>query len=149
MSAISLGGRSIRDGVPIMLLDETRELGEGERGPTIVTDAPTPSEIRLSSDRRTLQVGFETGENFALSAELLPGQIPVGGGAGAWRRPEGHAAGQAGCEDHRRRTGWQYAVRLVFDDGHNTGIFSWDILFDYGRRQDSLMAAYRERLGTA
>ena len=42
-----------------------------------------------------------------------------------------------------------YAVRLVFDDGHNTGIFSWDILFDYGRRQDSLMAAYRERLGAA
>ena len=42
-----------------------------------------------------------------------------------------------------------YAVRLAFDDGHNTGIFSWDILFDYGWRQDSLMAAYRERLGAS
>ena len=41
-----------------------------------MTDAPTPSEIRLSSDRRTLQVGFETGENFALSAELLRVESP-------------------------------------------------------------------------
>jgi DUF971 family protein len=38
-----------------------------------------------------------------------------------------------------------YAVRLTFDDGHNTGIYSWDILQDYGRRQDSLMADYRDR----
>ena len=114
-----------------------------------MTDAPTPSEIRLSSDRRTLQVGFETGENFALSAELLRVESPSA-------EVQGHGAGQKVTPRDKQDVKiigvepvGNYAVRLVFDDGHNTGIFSWDILFDYGRRQDSLMAAYRTRLGTA
>ena len=42
-----------------------------------------------------------------------------------------------------------YAVRLVFDDGHDTGLFSWDILHDYGMRQDSLMVEYLDRLAAA
>ncbi|MEK9760992.1 MAG: gamma-butyrobetaine hydroxylase-like domain-containing protein, partial [Candidatus Puniceispirillum sp.] len=39
-----------------------------------------------------------------------------------------------------------YAVRLAFDDGHDTGIFSWSLLYDYGQRQDQLMADYLGRL---
>ena len=114
-----------------------------------MTEAPTPTEIRLSSGKQTLHVGFESGESVALSAELLRVESPSA-------EVQGHGAGQKVTprgKENVKITGVEpvgnYAVRLVFDDGHNTGIFSWDILFDYGRRQDSLMAAYRERLGTA
>ncbi len=114
-----------------------------------MTDAPTPSEIRLSADKQTLLIGFESGESFALSAELLRVESPSA-------EVQGHGAGQKVTPKDKENVKiigiepvGNYAVRLAFDDGHNTGIFSWDILFDYGRRQDSLMAAYRERLGAA
>ena len=104
-----------------------------------------PSEIRLSADKKTLNVTFEGGESMVLSAELLRVESPSA-------EVQGHGVGQKttplGKQDVRI-TGIEpvgnYAVRLTFDDGHNTGIFSWDILQDYGRRQDSLMADYRDR----
>ena len=103
------------------------------------------SEIRLSADKKTLNVTFEGGESMVLSAELLRVESPSA-------EVQGHGVGQKttplGKQDVRI-TGIEpvgnYAVRLTFDDGHNTGIFSWDILQDYGRRQDSLMADYRDR----
>ena len=105
-----------------------------------------PSEIRLSADKKTLNVTFEGGESMVLSAELLRVESPSA-------EVQGHGVGQKttplGKQDVRI-TGIEpagnYAVRLTFDDGHNTGIFSWDILQDYGRRQDSLMADYRDRV---
>ena len=104
------------------------------------------SEIRLSADKKTLNVTFEGGESMVLSAELLRVESPSA-------EVQGHGVGQKttplGKQDVRI-TGIEpvgnYAVRLTFDDGHNTGIFSWDILQDYGRRQDSLMADYRDRV---
>ena len=104
-----------------------------------------PSEIRVSTDKKTLSVIFEGGESITLSAELLRVESPSA-------EVQGHGVGQKttplGKQDVRI-TGIEpvgnYAVRLTFDDGHNTGIFSWDILQDYGRRQDSLMADYRDR----
>ena len=104
-----------------------------------------PSEIRLSTDKKTLSVIFEGGESMTLSAELLRVESPSA-------EVQGHGVGQKttplGKQDVRI-TGIEpvgnYAVRLTFDDGHNTGIYSWDILQDYGRRQDSLMADYRAR----
>ena len=114
-----------------------------------MTNAPTPSKIRLSSDKKTLHVDFDSGERVALSAELLRVESPSA-------EVQGHGADQKITPRDKQDvkiTGVEpvgnYAVRLVFDDGHNTGIFSWDILFDYGRRQDSLMADYRARLDGA
>lgn len=108
-----------------------------------------PSEIRLSSDKRTLHVSFEDGKNFALSAELLRVESPSA-------EVQGHGAGQKTTPAGKRYitvTGIEpvgnYAVRVVFDDGHDTGLFSWDILHDYGMRQDSLMSDYVERLAAA
>ena len=104
-----------------------------------------PSEIRLSTDKKTLNVTFEGGNSVALSAELLRVESPSA-------EVQGHGVGQKttplGKQDVRI-TGIEpvgnYAVRLIFDDGHSTGIFSWDILQAYGQRQDSLMADYRAR----
>ena len=105
-----------------------------------------PSEIRLSIDKKTLNVTFEGGNSVALSAELLRVESPSA-------EVQGHGVGQKttplGKQDVRI-TGIEpvgnYAVRLIFDDGHSTGIFSWDILQDYGQRPDSLMADYRDRV---
>lgn len=108
-----------------------------------------PSEIRLGGDKKSLFVTFESGESFTLSAELLRVESPSA-------EVQGHGAGQkttpAG-KRHVRITGVEpvgnYAVRLIFDDGHDTGLFSWDILHDYGTRQNSLMQDYAARLAEA
>ena len=105
-----------------------------------------PSEIRVSSDKTTLHVTFESGDIVALSAELLRVESPSA-------EVQGHGVGQKTTplgKQNVRITGIEpvgnYAVRLTFDDGHDTGIFSWDILQDYGKRQDSLMADYHARV---
>ena len=111
--------------------------------------AAWPSEIRLASDKRALYVTFESGESFALTAELLRVESPSA-------EVQGHGAGQKTTPSGKQNVAiarvepvGNYAVRLVFDDGHDTGLFSWDILHDYGLRQDSLMADYLERLAAA
>ena len=108
-----------------------------------------PSEIRLARDKRTLYVTFESGESFALTAELLRVESPSA-------EVQGHGAGQKTTPSSKQKVAisrvepvGNYAVRLVFDDGHDTGLFSWDILHDYGMRQDRLMAEYLDRLAAA
>lgn len=111
-----------------------------------MNDAPWPSEIRLDADKTILHVTFEDGRSVALSAELLRVESPSA-------EVQGHGVGQKttprGKQDVRitaiEPVG-NYAVRLTFDDGHDTGIFSWDILLDYGQRHDALMADYRARV---
>ena len=111
-----------------------------------MTDAPTPSEIRLSADKQTLQIGFESGESFALSAELLRVESPSA-------EVQGHGAGQKTTPAGKRNVTisridpvGNYAIRLAFSDGHDTGLFTWDILHDFGQRHESLMADYENRL---
>ena len=111
--------------------------------------AAWPLEIRLASDERTLHVTFESGESFALTAELLRVESPSA-------EVQGHGAGQKTTPSGKQNVAisrvepvGNYAIRLVFDDGHDTGLFSWDILHDYGKRQDSLMAEYLDRLAAA
>ena len=108
-----------------------------------------PSEIRLASDKRTLHVTFESGESFALTAELLRVESPSA-------EVQGHGAGQKTTPPSKQKVAisrvepvGNYAVRLVFNDGHDTGLFSWDILYDYGMRQESLMVEYLNRLAAA
>ena len=111
--------------------------------------AAWPSEIRLGGDKKTLFVAFESGESFTLSAELLRVESPSA-------EVQGHGAGQKTTPFGKRQVRitaiepvGNYAVRLVFDDGHDTGLFSWDILHDYGMRQDRLMQDYEARLAEA
>lgn len=105
-----------------------------------------PSEIRVSPDKKTLQVSFEDGVTTALSSELLRVESPSA-------EVQGHGAGQKTTPAGKRNVTitridpvGHYAVRITFSDGHDSGLFSWDILYDYGQRQDSLMADYIERL---
>ncbi len=97
---------------------------------------PTPVEIRLKRAERRLEVDFDDARRFAFPAELLRVESPsaeVQGHSPAQRRtvPGKRLVGIAGVEPVGH-----YAVRLLFDDGHDSGIFSWDYLYRLGQEQD-------------
>jgi DUF971 family protein len=107
---------------------------------------PWPIELRLSRDRRTLNVAFETGERFELPAELLRVRSPsaeVQGHTPAERRTVG---GKRNVEILEIVPIGNYAVRLGFDDTHATGIFSWDYLFDLGSNKERHWQDYLDEL---
>lgn len=107
---------------------------------------PTPTEIRLNRAEQVLHVAFDTGERFALPAEYLRVESPSA-------EVQGHGPGQKVIVPGRRHVGimrvepvGHYAVRLVFDDLHDTGIYAWDYLLELGREQDERFAAYEQAL---
>ena len=107
-----------------------------------------PEEIRLSKAKDRLEIRFDDGAQFSLSAELLRVESPSA-------EVQGHAAGQkttpAGKQDiliNSIEPVGNYAIRLGFSDGHNTGLFSWGLLYDYALRQEQLMADYLARLAS-
>jgi len=101
-----------------------------------------PSEIRLKSEEKILEVDFEDGKTMALPAELLRVESPSA-------EVQGHGPSQKKTIPGCRHVGimdveavGNYAVKLKFDDMHDTGIFSWDYLYDLGARQDEIWADY-------
>jgi len=101
-----------------------------------------PTELRLHKDRKTLTVAFEDGESFDLEAEYLRVRSPsaeVQGHSPSERRT---VAGKENVQILELLPVGNYAVRLVFDDTHSTGIFSWDYLFELGRDRDDNWRAY-------
>ena len=105
-----------------------------------------PEEIRLAKSKTLLDVSFDNGKRFSLSAELLRVESPSA-------EVQGHGPGQkttpAGKKDiliESIEPVGNYAIRIGFSDGHNTGIFSWNTLYDFGLRQDKLMNDYLSRL---
>lgn len=112
-----------------------------------MTDAPLwPTELRLHKDRRTLTIAFDNGEAHDLSAEYLRVKSPSA-------EVQGHAP-----EERKLVPGKQnvmilevhpvgnYAVRLVFDDMHSTGIYSWDYLLELGRAHTRFWQEYIDEL---
>ena len=105
-----------------------------------------PKEIRLKREEKVLEIDFEDGKSFSLSAELLRVESPSA-------EVQGHSPDQKTIVPGRRHVGimevepvGNYAIRLKFDDLHDTGIFSWDTLYDYGERQEELWQGYLDAL---
>jgi DUF971 family protein len=102
---------------------------------------PWPTELRLHKDRKALTVAFDNGERFDLAAEYLRVKSPSA-------EVQGHSP------DERKTVAGilevhpigNYAVRLVFDDLHSTGIFSWDYLLALGRNRESYWQDYLDDL---
>jgi DUF971 family protein len=108
--------------------------------------SPVPTEIRYERATRVLTVTFDDGARFALPAEYLRVESPSA-------EVQGHGPSQKQTVPGRRHVGitaiepvGQYAVRLVFDDLHDTGIFSWEYLHEIGREQDARWNAYLKAL---
>src|SRR5271169_4798422 len=107
---------------------------------------PWPAELRLYKDRKTLTVTFDDGERFELPAEYLRVRSPsaeVQGHSPAERRIIG---GKSDVQILELHPVGNYAVRIVFDDLHSTGIFSWDYLFELGQRRDQYWRQYLDEL---
>lgn len=107
---------------------------------------PWPTELRLQKDRKTLAVTFDDGESFDLPAEYLRVRSPsaeVQGHSPAERRV---VAGKRDVQILEMHPVGNYAVRLVFDDLHSTGIFSWDYLFELGRNREKYWREYLDEL---
>lgn len=105
-----------------------------------------PTEIRLSKDRRTLHVAFEDGASFALSAELLRVESPSAEVQGHHPSQKTIVAGKAEVGIIRVEPVGHYAVKLGFDDMHDTGIYSWDYLRELGEHAPEKMKAYEAAL---
>jgi DUF971 family protein len=114
--------------------------------PIQTENRPWPTEIRLAKDRAALTVAFESGERFVLPAEYLRIKSPSA-------EVQGHSPEERKTVPGKRdvkildvlQVG-SYAVRLMFDDLHSTGIFSWDYLMELGRRQDQYWREYLDEL---
>ncbi|MCU0760275.1 MAG: DUF971 domain-containing protein [Steroidobacteraceae bacterium] len=111
--------------------------------------APTPTEIRLRRQSRVLEVSFDDGRRFELPLEFLRVHSPSA-------EVKGHGPGQEVLVVGKQDVGitriepiGQYAVRLVFDDGHDSGLYSWKYLHELGRDRERLWARYLERLREA
>lgn len=107
---------------------------------------PTPAEIRLRKAERILEVVFDDGSRFSLPAEYLRVESPSA-------EVQGHGPGQRQIVAGRRHVGimtiepvGNYAVRLIFDDLHDTGIYSWEYLHELGVQQQERWSAYLDAL---
>lgn len=103
---------------------------------------PWPTEIRLSQDKRTLTVSFDSGERFALPAEYLRVESPSAEVQGHHPSQKQTVEGKQAVAISEIQPVGNYAVRLVFDDGHDTGLYAWDYLFELGSELDSRWLAY-------
>lgn len=106
------------------------------------------TEIRLRKAERVLEVAFDDGTRFSLPAEYLRVESPSA-------EVQGHGPGQKQIVAGRRHVGimsiepvGHYAVRLIFDDLHDSGIFSWDYLHQLGREQDRRWQSYLNELAS-
>jgi DUF971 family protein len=105
-----------------------------------------PTELKLDADKRNLTVSFDDGRSFALPAELLRVLSPSAEVQGHSPEQRVTVPGKRNVHIVRLEPVGNYAVRIVFDDGHDTGLYVWDYLRDLGEKQDERFASYLSEL---
>ena len=113
------------------------------------SDTPIPTKIKLHQKSRILELAFENGERYELSYEFLRVFTPSA-------EARGHAPGQETLQVGKRDVEilgiepvGNYAIKPVFSDGHDSGLFSWDMLHTLCIHRDELWQAYLDRLAEA
>lgn len=115
----------------------------------IAKTTPLPTEIKLHQQSRVLEIAFADGRSFSLPCEFLRVYSPSAEVRGHGPGQEVLQAGKKAVEITRIEPVGTYAVQLVFSDGHDTGIYSWDLFYDYGLRYDEMWNHYLKRLDEA
>ena len=112
-------------------------------------ESPTPVSITVHGQSRVLEVVFSDRHSFRIPFELMRVYSPSA-------EVQGHGPGQEVLQTGKREVEivalepvGNYAVKPVFSDGHESGIFSWDYLYELGAAQDALWTQYAERLVAA
>ena len=116
---------------------------------TTSAGTPVPTEIKLHQKSQRLEISFADGKSFSLPSEFLRIYSPSA-------EVRGHGPGQEVLQVGKKDVGitaiepvGSYAIQLRFSDGHDTGIYSWDLLYDYGVRQSAMWHHYLKRLEEA
>jgi DUF971 family protein len=107
---------------------------------------PWPTELRLAKNRRSLHVAFDDGAAFDLPAELLRVVSPSAEVQGHGQAEKKTVAGKIDVEILKILPTGNYAVRLVFDDLHDTGIYTWAYLREIGEGREAMWADYLKAL---
>ena len=117
--------------------------------PGLDKSTPVPTEIKLHQLSRKLEIAFDNGTRFELPYEFLRVSSPSA-------EVRGHGAGQEVLQVGKKNIEIKgiepvgsYAVQLTFSDGHDTGLFSWDYLYELGENQAELWALYMSRMAAA
>lgn len=112
-------------------------------------ETPSPSEIKLHRKSRILEISFNDGKIFQLPCEFLRVYSPSA-------EVRGHSPGQEVLQTGKGEVNindikpvGNYAIQLNFSDGHNTGLYSWDLLYDYGLHRDEMWQRYLHRMQEA
>jgi DUF971 family protein len=112
-------------------------------------NAPVPTEIKLHQASRRLEITFSDGSVFQLSCEFLRVHSPSAEVRGHGPGQEVLQVGKKDVQISAIEPVGTYAVKLVFSDGHDTGLYTWDYLYELGRDQEALWARYLKRLEQA
>lgn len=107
---------------------------------------PWPLEIRVKRAERCLEIDFDDGRTFTLPAELLRVESPSAEVQGHTPSQKVVVAGKRNVAIRDLEPVGNYAVRIVFDDGHDTGIYSWSYLYMLGRDRERIWQAYLDAL---
>lgn len=110
---------------------------------------PWPEELRLRNGGRQLQIRFDTGEVFDLDSELLRVESPSAEVKGHGPGQEQLVTGKRHVTISRLEAVGTYAVRLIFSDGHSTGLYTWPYLMKLGREHETIWAEYLGKLEAA
>ena len=112
-------------------------------------NTPAPTEIKLHKQSRQLEISFSDGSRFSFPFEFLRVYSPSAEVRGHGPGQEVLQTGKKDVDIENLEPVGSYALRPTFSDGHDTGIYSWDLFYDYGRRQDALWQDYLDRLKAA
>jgi len=110
---------------------------------------PRPTEIKLHQKSRELEIAFDDDRTFRFSCEFLRVHSPSAEVRGHGPGQETLQIGKKNVEITAIEPVGTYAVKLVFSDGHDTGLYSWDYIHDLGVKQDGYWQTYLSRMTRA
>jgi len=108
--------------------------------------APWPTDLVFDREAKLLRIAFDDGAKFEISFELLRVESPSAENKGHGAEALPPPTGKANVGVVRAEPVGRYAVRIVFDDGHDTGLYTWELLYDLGQHKDERLKVYRETL---
>jgi len=115
----------------------------------LTSQTPTPTEIKLHQKSRVLEISFDDGRRFEIPYEMLRVYSPSAEVRGHGPGQEVLQTGKKNVEVSGVEPVGTYGIQPTFSDGHNTGIYSWEYLYDLGHRREQLWAQYLSKLKSA
>jgi DUF971 family protein len=109
-------------------------------------DTPIPNEIKLHQKSRKLELIYEQDERYELDFEFLRVYTPSAEARGHGPGQEVLQTGKRDVTIERIEPVGTYALRLIFSDGHDSGLYSWDLLYNFGKHRDDLWQTYLQQI---